>query len=104
MDEYVIRFSNSAWASWLTQAVRYFFKPTKIHDYRDFVAGVDYVFETIPGTINQAYMTAQRKKVSPGDHIILMQDEILEKYCVEEITYYACPNDMWIALLVKVDP
>ncbi|MCP6759809.1 MAG: hypothetical protein NHB32_13830 [Fischerella sp. CENA71] len=74
------------------------FQKHKIHDFRGFVCGQDYVFEPVDG-LKKGYMTAQRKGVKRGDWIILENDSRFYQYQVEEIDYYSEPPDMWIALL-----
>ncbi len=74
------------------------FQP-KIHDYRNMVAGQDYVFELAEGG-KKAYITGQGRGIQVGDRIILGDDA--GQYQVEQIDYYSNPSDMWIAS-VKVD-
>jgi MioC protein len=74
------------------------FQKHKIHDFRGFICGRDYVFEPIEG-LKKGYMTAQCKGVKCGDWIILEDDSRSYRYQVEEIDYYSEPSDMWIALL-----
>ncbi|MFB2771566.1 hypothetical protein ACE1AT_20090 [Pelatocladus sp. BLCC-F211] len=74
------------------------FQKHKIHDFRGFICGRDYVFEPIDG-LKKGYMTAQCKGVKRGDWIILENDSRFYRYQVEEIDYYSEPSDMWIALL-----
>jgi len=101
-----IRSSTNHWFSlasllsrltyWRSQSKN--FQP-KIHDYRNMVAGQDYVFELAEGG-TKAYITAQGRGIQVGDRIILGDDA--KEYQVEEIEYYSNPSDMWRAS-VKVD-
>ncbi|KOP22749.1 hypothetical protein AMR41_30235 [Hapalosiphon sp. MRB220] len=70
----------------------------KIHDFRGFICGRDYVFEPTDG-LKKGYMTAQCRGVKRGDWIILENNSCFYRYQVEEIDYYSEPSDMWIALL-----
>jgi hypothetical protein len=103
MNENAIKLSTIGWLSWLTRKIHTPDRITKIHDYSHLVFGVDYVFEQTPGSASQGSMTAQRKGVQTGDHIILMQNGMLLEYCIQELDYYSSPSDMWIAILMKVD-
>ncbi len=72
----------------------------KTHDYTDGEVGVDYAIDAIDES--RVYMTAQRRKVSLGDYILLKNGAVSERYQVQEIDYYTSPADMWVAQLVKV--
>ncbi|GAB4243395.1 MAG: hypothetical protein Kow0049_32960 [Stanieria sp.] len=73
----------------------------KIHDYRRYSLGSDYIFELVDHT-DKGYMTGYGMGVKPGDHLLLTIDNQVCQYRVQEIDYYANPSDMWIALLKQV--
>ncbi|MDX2230519.1 MAG: hypothetical protein NW220_12835 [Leptolyngbyaceae cyanobacterium bins.349] len=103
MNQHAIKLSSTGWFGWLARKIHNSYRPKKTHDYSHLVFGVDYVFEHLNELANQGYMTAQKKGVKPGDYVILKQNDTLQKYCIQEINYYSSPNDMWIALLLKVE-
>jgi hypothetical protein len=78
-----------------------FQKKSKTHDYTHQECGLDYMFESVDQGMH-AYMTGQGKGISQGDHIILQSEQDTQCYRVEAVDYYACPSEMWIALLSQV--
>ncbi len=80
------------------QSLLYFTKSPKIHDYRQYKSGTDYIFELVDNT-GTAYMTGQGMTIQPGDYLLLSINDQVCKYQVEEIDYYCNPSDMWIASL-----
>jgi MioC protein len=73
----------------------------KTHDYRQFVWGEDYIFESNDSG-NGGYMTGQGKGIKRGDYLILSNGTDCYHYQVEQIDYYSNASDIWIALLKKV--
>lgn len=77
-------------------------KRQKTHHYERYENGVDYVFEAIDPGGAKGYMTGQGRGIQSGDILTLRQNNQLISYQVETIDYYASPDDMWVALLVKI--
>jgi hypothetical protein len=73
-------------------------KSPKIHDYRQYESGIDYVFELVDNT-DIGYMTGQGTGIKPGDYLLLLINHQVCKYQIKEIDYYSNPSDMWIASL-----
>jgi hypothetical protein len=78
------------------------FTPRKnIYDFTHQEAGINYFFNaTHQG--QEGYLTGQGSKIKLGNYIILSVDEILQIYKVKDISFYASPEDLWTAHLVKV--
>jgi MioC protein len=73
----------------------------KTHDYTHLTPGVNYVFEpTDKG--DAGYMTGYGKWIQPGDSLLLCPEGEVVEYQVEEISYYANPSSMWMAVLTKI--
>lgn len=102
-NEYIVKFKISHWMNWLAQAIQKFFRSIKIHDYSQSADGSDYVFEKVAGDGRKGYMTAQKRGVKIGDRVLLFREGKLEEYYIQELNYYSSPNDMWIALLMKLN-
>jgi len=102
-NEYIAKSRITRWRNWLIQAIQKFFRPVKTHDYSQSANGSDYVFEKVAGESRKGYMTAQKRGVKIGDRVLLLQKGKLEEYYIQELNYYSSPNDMWIALLMKLN-
>ena len=70
----------------------------RTHNLTDQIENVNYEFEQIDG--ERAQMTGYGKGIHPGDYIILTKEQI--RYRVEAIEYYANPDNLWTAVLLKV--
>jgi hypothetical protein len=73
----------------------------KVYDYTHLQSGTHYVFERIEQG-DGGYMTGYGKGITSGDYLLIDSEDAVEKYQVEEISYYANPCDMWTALIRKV--
>ncbi|MDX2240310.1 MAG: hypothetical protein NW224_06485 [Leptolyngbyaceae cyanobacterium bins.302] len=104
MDDFAIKLRSTGWLNWLAHLLDNFRRQNQIHDYSKLVNGIDYVFEQITDEKNKkGYMTAQKRGVKKGDRVLLMQDGKTREYNIQDLTYYSSPNDMWIAVLVRLD-
>lgn len=75
----------------------------KTHDYTHLTPGVNYVFEPI-GKGDSGHMTGYGKRIKAGDSLLLCAEGEVVEYQVEEISYYANPSSMWMAVLTKIPP
>jgi hypothetical protein len=80
------------------QVSNYNFK-NKVHDYSQYIDGIDYVFESA-NSRNEWYLTSQGK-VKKGDYIVFSQKNNSCQYKIKEVDYYQDSLDTFIALLVK---
>jgi MioC protein len=78
-----------------------FFNRRTTHNYTRQRQSADYFFEGTEQGL-EAYMTGQGRGIKPGDYILLGNATKPEHYQVEKVDYYACPSDLWIALLKSI--
>jgi hypothetical protein len=86
------------WQSWLAFL---FPKARKTHDYTQFQANCEYVFEPIENG-DRGYMTGQGKGLRRGDYLMIGDRNQPARYEIEKIDYYSDQPDMWIASLKKL--
>jgi hypothetical protein len=104
LNEYASGFQHGTWNNWLSRIAGLKTKSAKTYDYRDGVYGVDYVFDRLNEQDgNRGYMTSQKSGVKVGDHVLLTENGLAQKYVIKELDYYSSPEDMWVALLLKLD-
>jgi hypothetical protein len=78
------------------------FTPRKdIYDFTHQESGINYFFNAVHQG-QEAYLTGQGRKIRPGVYILLSVDEVLQTYRVKDVSFYASPEDLWTAHLVKV--
>jgi len=63
--------------------------------------GADYFFEIVEQD-SAACMTGKEHGIKRGDSTLLRNTDKAERDQVERIDYYACPSDIWIALLKPI--
>ena len=73
----------------------------KKHNYTQFEAGADYIFEPADAE-GLGYLTSQGRNVKCGDCIVLGNSANPHQYQVEAIDYYANPFDTWLATLKPI--
>jgi len=103
MNGQVIKSEYGDWMNWVKLLLQHRPNFVKTHDYTKLVHGVDYVFETVCDDPQKGYMTAQKRGVKCGDRILLLKENKIEQYRIQELNYYSSPSDVWIALLVKLE-
>jgi hypothetical protein len=91
------------WINWLSRSSQVKPKRSRTYDYSRALDGVDYMFDSLSAGSGRGHMTSQRSGVKVGDHILLAQDGVTQKYEVQAIDYYSSPEDMWVALLTKLN-
>jgi hypothetical protein len=63
--------------------------------------GIDYIFESFNQGV-QGYLTIQCDSIKPGIYVLLSVDGSHQKYEVREVSFYASPEDMCVAHLVRI--
>jgi len=71
------------------------------HNYTRYERDSDYFFELIEQG-SKACMTGKGRGIKQGDYILLNNTTKAERYQVEKVDYYACPSDIWMALLKPI--
>ena len=79
----------------------YLNRTPKIHNYQKYQSGSDYFFE-ISYPADTAIMTGEGKDIQVSDIFILLVNDQVRRYRVEEIDYYCPPSNIWIARLQEV--
>jgi hypothetical protein len=102
MDEQFVLTKTNGFNVIVQNIYNYFFAPKiTVFDFTDREAGTDYSFD-FSNQDGQGYLTIQCEKIRPGVHIILCTDNVPQKYEVREVSFYASPEGMCTALLVRV--
>jgi hypothetical protein len=102
MSEPLVTTKTNGLSSFIQNLSHCFFAPRKsVFDFTDREAGVDYFFESI-GQGNQGCLVIQCESIKPGVHVLLCIEDVIQRYEVREVSFYASPPDMCTALLVGI--
>jgi hypothetical protein len=102
MGEQLVSTKTNGFNGIIQSIYHYFFAPKiTVFDFTDREEGTDYSFDS-SNQEGQGYLTIQCEKIEPGVHILLCVDNVPQKYEVIEASFYASPEGMCTALLVRI--